>query len=79
VVRAIARGGYRRHRVSFADEATAITAGYRPCGTCVKTAITGGRPREGAANSEHSELRALLKTPVGHDVDNDTKRHHARA
>ena len=30
VVRAIARGGYLRHRVFFADEATAITAGYRP-------------------------------------------------
>jgi methylphosphotriester-DNA--protein-cysteine methyltransferase len=33
-LRAIARGGYVAHRVFFADEATAISAGYRPCGTC---------------------------------------------
>jgi len=31
---AIARGGYTRYRVFFADEATAIAAGYRPCATC---------------------------------------------
>jgi hypothetical protein len=28
---AIARGGYIKHRIFFADEATAIAAGYRPC------------------------------------------------
>jgi methylphosphotriester-DNA--protein-cysteine methyltransferase len=33
-LRVIARGGYVKHRVFFADEATAIAAGYRPCGTC---------------------------------------------
>ena len=33
-LRAIARGGYVRHRVFFADEETAIAAGYRPCATC---------------------------------------------
>jgi methylphosphotriester-DNA--protein-cysteine methyltransferase len=33
-LRAIARGGYTRHRVYFADEATAIAAGYRPCAVC---------------------------------------------
>lgn len=32
--RAIARGGYVRHRVFFADEATAVAAGYRPCAVC---------------------------------------------
>ncbi|WP_238005605.1 Ada metal-binding domain-containing protein [Dactylosporangium sp. AC04546] len=35
-LRAIARGGYVTHRVFFADEATAIAAGYRPCGACCK-------------------------------------------
>lgn len=35
-LRAIAGGGYTRHRVFFADEETAIAAGYRPCGTCSK-------------------------------------------
>lgn len=33
-LRALARGGYTANRVFFADEATAIAAGYRPCGTC---------------------------------------------
>ncbi|MBW5471303.1 metal-binding protein [Brevibacillus formosus] len=34
--RAITRGGYVRHRVFFADEATAIAAGYRPCAVCLR-------------------------------------------
>jgi methylphosphotriester-DNA--protein-cysteine methyltransferase len=34
-LRAIARGGYTRHRVFFADEGAAIAAGYRPCRTCL--------------------------------------------
>ena len=34
--RAIANGGpYLRFRVFFADEATAIAAGYRPCARCL--------------------------------------------
>jgi hypothetical protein len=32
---AIERGGYITHRVFFADEATAIAAGYRPCSVCL--------------------------------------------
>jgi hypothetical protein len=31
----IARGHYVKHRVFFADEATAIAAGYRPCAGCL--------------------------------------------
>jgi hypothetical protein len=35
----IARGrNVVEHRVFFADEATAIAAGYRPCGTCMRAA-----------------------------------------
>lgn len=34
-LRAIARGGYVKNRVFFADEATAIRAGYRPCAVCL--------------------------------------------
>jgi Metal binding domain of Ada len=37
-LRAIARGGYIRHRVFFADMATARKAGYRPCGVCLPDA-----------------------------------------
>jgi hypothetical protein len=33
----IARGfDVRRHRVFFADERTAVAAGYRPCGACLR-------------------------------------------
>jgi hypothetical protein len=34
-LRAIAGGGYTKHRVFFADEAAAIAAGYRPCAICL--------------------------------------------
>jgi hypothetical protein len=34
-LRAIARGGYVRDRVFFADEETAVAAGYRPCAVCL--------------------------------------------
>lgn len=34
-LRAIACGGYVKHRVFFPDEATAIAAGYRPCAVCL--------------------------------------------
>ena len=33
--RAIAAGGYTRHRVFFPDEPTAVAAGYRPCAVCL--------------------------------------------
>jgi methylphosphotriester-DNA--protein-cysteine methyltransferase len=34
-LRASARGAYRNHRVFFADQPTARTAGYRPCANCL--------------------------------------------
>ena len=34
-LRWIAKGQYVKHRVFFADEATAIAAGYRPCAVCL--------------------------------------------
>jgi hypothetical protein len=34
-LRAIAKGGYVKYRVFFADEKTAIEAGFRPCGVCL--------------------------------------------
>ena len=37
-LRAIARGGYVRHRVFFADTETARKAGYRPCAVCMPDA-----------------------------------------
>ncbi len=38
-LRAIASGGpYARHRVFFADETDAISAGFRPCARCLPQA-----------------------------------------
>jgi len=36
---AIKRGPtYQQHRVFFADEASALAAGFRPCGSCMRDA-----------------------------------------
>ncbi len=46
-LRAIKGGGpYPRYRVFFADEATAIAAGYRPCGNCMREAYRQWRAAE---------------------------------
>jgi hypothetical protein len=34
------RGFQPRHRVFFADEATAMAAGFRPCGACMRHRYT---------------------------------------
>jgi methylphosphotriester-DNA--protein-cysteine methyltransferase len=34
-LQAIARGGYISHRVFFADQESALSAGYRPCAVCM--------------------------------------------
>jgi methylphosphotriester-DNA--protein-cysteine methyltransferase len=39
----IAKGHYVRHRVFFADEATAVAAGYRPCARCLPEAYAAWR------------------------------------
>lgn len=36
-LRYIAKGQYVKYRVFFKDEKTAIDAGYRPCGICMKS------------------------------------------
>lgn len=51
---AIARGGYVKHRVFFADEATAIAAGYRPCAVCM--------PQEYAAWKKTQPAKARKET-----------------
>ena len=48
-LRAIARGGYIKHRVFFADEVTAVAAGFRPCARCM--------PDQYAAWKAHQRLR----------------------
>jgi methylphosphotriester-DNA--protein-cysteine methyltransferase len=34
--RFLVRGTYQKNRVFFADEATALAAGFRPCGVCMQ-------------------------------------------
>jgi methylphosphotriester-DNA--protein-cysteine methyltransferase len=45
--RALRGGGYATWRVFFADEATAIAAGYRPCGTCLRERYRAWRAVQG--------------------------------
>jgi methylphosphotriester-DNA--protein-cysteine methyltransferase len=45
-LRWIARGHYVRHRVFFADEATAQAAGYRPCKVCMGSSLWSETTRE---------------------------------
>lgn len=43
--RAISKGGFVAHRVFFADEATAVAAGYRPCAVCMPEAYRAWKNR----------------------------------
>ena len=42
--------GYAQHRVFFADEATAIAAGYRPCGICLREAYRAWKDHSPSAS-----------------------------
>ena len=44
-LRAIVGGGYGAHRVFFADERTAVAAGYRPCAVCLPCAYAAWKAR----------------------------------
>jgi methylphosphotriester-DNA--protein-cysteine methyltransferase len=48
-LRWIAKGHYVRHRVFFADEATAIAAGYRPCANCLREEYRRWKAAQAAA------------------------------
>ena len=48
-LRAIARGGYVTHRVFFADQQTAVAAGYRPCATCCRDRYDAWKAARAAA------------------------------
>ena len=43
--RRLRRGGYAAHRVFFADERTAVAAGYRPCAVCLPGAYAAWKAR----------------------------------
>jgi methylphosphotriester-DNA--protein-cysteine methyltransferase len=47
-LRAIKRGRtYQQHRVFFADEASALAAGFRPCARCMRDAYKMWRAASG--------------------------------
>jgi methylated-DNA-[protein]-cysteine S-methyltransferase len=58
--RAIARGGYVTQRVFFADAATAVAAGYRPCHTCLPEAYNNWKERR-AMPLDHT----IVASPIG--------------
>jgi hypothetical protein len=71
-LRWIARGHYVKHRVFFADEATAKAAGYRPCARCLPqdylrwrtatqnaAAPTNGRAGPGARGDRPTSRRTV--------------------
>jgi methylphosphotriester-DNA--protein-cysteine methyltransferase len=47
-LRALANGGYVTNRVFFADDATAVAAGYRPCARCLPERYRDWKERAGA-------------------------------
>ena len=51
-LRAIAKGGYVKYRVFFADEAAAIAAGYRPCARCMPETYRAWKASESAGDAE---------------------------
>lgn len=60
----IAKGYYVKHRVFFADEATAIAAGYRPAACCMKERYTVWKQAYARARDRQQAL-AIYKKLIG--------------
>ncbi|WP_328624807.1 ABC transporter substrate-binding protein [Streptomyces sp. NBC_00353] len=64
-LRALAGGHYVAHRVFFADETTAITAGYRPCAVCLPATYARWKQnRESASAMDTIEERKQDSSPL---------------
>ena len=63
-VRAIERGHYVTHRVFFADEPTAIAAGYRPCARCLPEAYQAWRASQLSSRLTSSRENAGTQTAM---------------
>lgn len=64
-LRALTRGRYVAHRVFFADETTAITAGYRPCAVCLPATYARWKQnRESASAMDTIEERKQDRSPL---------------
>ena len=58
--RAIARGGYVKNRVFFADEKTAVSAGFRPCAVCLPESYARWKAAKGRSLDRRQRLLARL-------------------
>ena len=58
-LRAIARGGYVKNRVFFADEKTAVSAGFRPCAVCLPESYARWKAAKGRRSMDRRQR--LLK------------------
>jgi len=75
-LRAIAAGGYVASRVFFADEPTAVAAGYRPCATCMPAAHKAWKRSSSTAMAPLSSMRSSssrfgARHQMGGQVDPD--------
>jgi uncharacterized protein (DUF1810 family) len=66
---AIARGGYARYRVFFADEATAIAAGYRPCASCCADRYRVWKMAQAAQGIAAACQDGIVPTPDPYDLE----------
>ena len=55
-------GSYEKSRVFFADEKTALAAGYRPCGNCLRE-----KYRQYKADPEHYKAQFEIETMKQND------------
>src|SRR4029077_8406128 len=59
-LRAVARGGYVKNRVFFADEKIAVSAGFRPCGVCLPESYGQWKAAKGRFMDRRQQLSKRL-------------------
>lgn len=71
--RAIGRGGYVAHRVFFADESTARSAGYRPCAVCLPERYRQWRHRHPTTMNRSETPAATLTSATPESLAADVR------
>jgi DinB superfamily len=64
-LRAIARGGYVKDRVFFANEEIAVSAGFRPCAVCLPESYAKWKGARGRSMSRRQKLLIRLDRAWG--------------
>ena len=67
-LRAIARGGYVKSRVFFADEQTAVSGGFRPCAACLPERYAQWKVAKGHLVDKRHPLLKRHKRPPRYSV-----------